>query len=145
MSKYKNLIAVTALSSCVVLTGCYSNTDSVLDNHNKSSALQLRSYQSRAYDTLDKNKTVRAVIATLQDLDFVLSKVDYDLGTISATKYAANVPLLMTVTVRERGDKQLMVRSNAQYGIKPIEEAKPYQDFFSALSKSLFLEGQEIG
>jgi hypothetical protein len=33
----------------------------------------------------------------------------------------------------------MLVRANAQFNIKPIENPKDYQDFFSSLEKSLFL------
>ena len=41
------------------------------------------------------------------------------------------------------GPGQVMVRANAQFnGLKAIEDPQPYQDFFSALEKSLFLAVQ---
>lgn len=131
--------------SATLMVGCYSNANSVLDNNSNKTQVQMRSYQSRAFDTTNKNKTMRTVIATLQDLDFVINKADENLGTVSATKFTHNSPLQMTVSVRPRGDKQLVVRANAQFGIKPVEDPKAYQDFFSSLSKALFLEGQEVG
>jgi hypothetical protein len=42
--------------------------------------------KSRDFDTTDKKKTLRTVIATMQDLDFVIEKADETLGTISGTK-----------------------------------------------------------
>jgi len=39
-----------------------------------ASAVQLRSYQTRAFDTIDRTRTLRTVIATLQDLSFVVDK-----------------------------------------------------------------------
>jgi hypothetical protein len=49
----------------------------------------------------------------------------------------------MTVSVLPRGPGQVLVRANAQFnGIKAIEDPKPYQDFFAALEKSLFLTEQ---
>lgn len=50
----------------------------------------------------------------------------------------------MTVSVRPRGEKQLLVRANAQYGIKSVEDATTYQDFFTALEKALFLTAQQV-
>ena len=50
----------------------------------------------------------------------------------------------MTVSVRPRGESQLLVRANAQFRLKAVEDPKPYQDFFAALSKSMFLEAHQV-
>jgi hypothetical protein len=47
-----------------------------------------------------------------------------------------------TVTVRERGEAQLVVRASAQFYLRPIEDAGPYQDFFKLLEQGLFVERQ---
>lgn len=138
---YRNMLIICALTSTA---GCYSNANSVLDNNSKQSQVQLRSYQSRAFDTTDQNRTLRTVIATLQDLEFVIDKADATLGTVTATKFTYNTPLLITVSVRPRGNTQLMVRANAQYGISAVEEPKAYQDFFNSLAKSMFLDAHEV-
>ena len=50
---------------------------------------------------------------------------------------------LVTRSVIQPGPGQVLVRANAQFnGIKAIEDPKPYQDFFAALEKSLFLNEQ---
>ena len=50
----------------------------------------------------------------------------------------------MSVMVKERNAKQLLVRANVEYGIKTVEDPKTYQDFFSALEKSVFLTAQQV-
>ena len=50
----------------------------------------------------------------------------------------------MTVTVRPRGEKQLLVRANAQFGITSVEDPATYQDFFNALGKAIFLTAQQV-
>ena len=86
---------------------------------------------------------LRTAIATLQDLGFIIDKADADLGTISATKLD-RYNLRMTVTVRPRGESQLVVRANAQYNIQAVEDPQPYQDFFNSLSKAMFLTAHEV-
>jgi hypothetical protein len=108
-----------------------------------ASQVQLRSFQTRAFDTKDSTKTLRTVIATLQDLGFVIDKADATLGTVSATKLDG-YSLRMSVSVRPRGEKQLMVRANAQFNIQAVEEPKPYQQFFEALEKAMFLTAHEV-
>ena len=48
----------------------------------------------------------------------------------------------LTVTVRQRNPKQSVVRASAQFYLRALEDPKPYQEFFFALQKSLFLEAQ---
>jgi len=108
---------------------------SVLDSGGKETQVQLRSMQSRVFDTTDREKTLRTIIATLQDLSFVIDKADLDLGTISATKLSG-YNLRITVSVRPRGTTQLSVRANASFNDAPILDPKPYQDFFCFIRKS---------
>ena len=103
--------------------------------------MQLRSFQSRVFDTTDKQKTLRTIISTLQDLGFIVDKADDVLGSVSGTKLDG-YQLRMTVTVRPKGETRLLVRANAQYNIYPVEDPEPYQQFFSALEKSMFLTAQ---
>ncbi|MFH1107811.1 MAG: hypothetical protein V1790_01240 [Planctomycetota bacterium] len=108
-----------------------------------SSAVKLRSIQTRAFDTTDKTATLRTAMATLQDLGFVIDSADDVIGTVSATKLD-RYALRMTVTVRPRGTTQLLVRANAQYGLRAVEDPQPYQQFFDALGKAMFLAAQEV-
>jgi hypothetical protein len=133
--------ALIVVALAVAASGCAPSTAQVLATG--ASAVQLRSFQSRAFDTTDSEKTLRTVIATLQDLGFVVDKADADLGTVSATKLSG-YQLRITVTVRARGEKQLLVRANAQYMDKAVEDAKPYQDFFTSLEKAMFLTAQQV-
>ena len=77
--------------------------------------------------------------ATLQDLGFVIDKASLDLGSVTGTKLKGYT-VRMTVNVMPRGKNQMTVRAGAQYNVTPIEDPVIYQDFFNALSKSLFLQ-----
>jgi len=132
-----------SLAVLLALSGCMTDSKSqVLQT--ESSQVALRSIQTRAFNTTDKEKTLRTVIATMQDLGFVIDKADQELGTVSGTKLDGYA-LRLTVTVRPRGQKQLLVRASAQYNTEAVEEAKPYQDFFKALEKAMFLTAHEVG
>lgn len=125
------------LGATLLLSGCVSTTQHALDLGGESQ-LQRRSYQSRMFETDDRERVLRATISTLQDLGFIIDRADSILGTVSATKldgYQAKV----TVSVRPRGADRMLVRANAQIGVRPIEDPKHYQDFFTSLEKSLFL------
>lgn len=118
-----------------VLVGCAARKDVITAS---GSQVEIRQMQSRDYDTLDKRGTLRSVVATLQDLGFVIDKADYELATISATK-VQDYEIRMTVTVREREGGRLTVRSNARFNQHTIDDPKAYQDFFTTLDKAMFL------
>lgn len=119
----------------LMIAGCAAQTAAITAG---SSQVELRQMQTRDYETLDKRGTLRSVVATLQDLGFVIDKADFELATISATKLQ-DYEIRMTVTVREREGDRLAVRANARFNEKPIEDPQSYQDFFTALDKAMFL------
>ncbi len=126
----------------LLLAGCQTNSrDQALAT--TESQVALRAIQTRAFDTTEKETTLRTVIATLQDLGFVIDKADNVLGSVSGTKLDG-YSMRMTVTVRPRGQTQTLVRANAQYNITPVEDPLPYQQFFAALEKSMFLTAQQV-
>ena len=141
-TKKDPIIPIFLFLICSFLLGCTSTTQQLLETD--ESQVKLRSIQTRAFDTADKQKTMRTVISTLQDLDFVIEKADEVLGTVTGTKFRNNNVLRITVTVRPKGDKQLLVRANAQYGLKAVDMPGPYQDFFVALEKSMFLTAHQV-
>ena len=130
-------LLVSCIAAAAVLAGCATTEQRVLDA-DSGTQLQKRNYQSRVFDTGDKEKVLRATISTLQDLGFVIDRADLALGTVTGTKLARH-RITMTVSVRAQGANRMLVRANAQFNITPIEDPKHYQDFFSSLEKSLFL------
>lgn len=130
------LIAVS-----LVAAGCATSQNQLLAAD--ASQVALRSIQTRAFDTTDRQTTLRTAIATLQDLGFVIDKADATLGTISATKLD-RYALRMTVSVRARGETQTLVRANAQYQLKAVSDPEPYQNFFDSLGKAMFLTAHSV-
>jgi hypothetical protein len=122
-------------------TGCASSPQAAI--FETKSAVQQRSYQTRAFDTTDTKQVLRTAIATLQDLGFVMDKADLALGSVSATKLD-NYELRVTVTARPRGNTQTLVRASAAYRGGTITNPVTYQDFFIALEKSMFLTAQQV-
>ncbi len=135
-------LALIVMSAILMLTGCQTDSKQQILAVTKSQ-VELRSFQTRAFDTTDKEKTLRTVMATLQDLSFVLDKADAVLGTVSGTKLDG-YQLRITVTVRPRGETQMLVRANAQYNIIAVEDPEPYQQFFVALERAMFLTAHEV-
>ncbi|MCP9455942.1 MAG: hypothetical protein NNA18_07540, partial [Nitrospira sp.] len=58
--------------------------------------------------------------------------------------YHRNNLVRLTVTVRKRNESQLVVRANAQFYLRAVEDPVPYQQFFRALEQSLFLQGRTV-
>ena len=52
----------------------------------------MRSTQTRAFDTTDRTRVMRTVIATLQDLEFVIDQGDETLSLVGATKLDTSPP-----------------------------------------------------
>ena len=135
-----NLI-LSLLLPLAFIVGCQSSTNQLLASG--ESQVQLRSIQSRAFDTTDREKMLRTIMATLQDLGFVIDNADETLGSVSATKLD-RYALRMTVIIRPRGQTQMTVRANAQYQRRAVEDPEPYQQFFDALGKAMFLTAHEV-
>ncbi|NKB47400.1 MAG: hypothetical protein GKR77_06390 [Legionellales bacterium] len=104
--------------------------------------MELRQLQTRAYDTTDRIKIARAIVATLQDLGFIIDRADMELGTISGTRLDGRT-LKATVTLRLRG-KRALVRLNVNRDHRTMTDPNLYQDFFIALDKSLFLVAMQV-
>jgi len=143
MRKLKNYCGIILILLLIVtLSGCATPAVNALGS--SESQVKLRSMQTRAFDTTDKKKMMQTVISTMQDLDFVIDKADLMLGSVTGSKFLGQAVVTMSVTVRPRGEKQLLVRANAQYGVSSVEDPATYQDFFTALEKAIFLTAQQV-
>ena len=103
--------------------------------------MKIRSFQTRAFEISDQNKALRAVVAALQDLGFIVERANGPMGLVTAGKFGPNGRgfVELTVTVRAKGKEQTEVRVNALFNTKPIEDPKVYQNFFTAVQRSLFI------
>jgi hypothetical protein len=103
--------------------------------------MKLRSFQTRVFDVKDRQQTMRGVITALQDLGFIIERANEPLGLVTAARFAEPNyydVLGVTVTVRPEAEGRMMVRANAIYNNKPIEDPKTYQNVFATLERSLF-------
>ncbi len=140
LRRYSGVFVVLFL--IFILSGCATTAGKAFKT--TESQVKLRSIQTRAFDTTDKKKMMQTVISTMQDLDFVIDKADLMLGSVTGSKFIGYAIVTMTVTVRPRGEKQLLVRANARHGIKSVEDPGTYQDFFTALQKAMFLTAHQV-
>lgn len=133
------LIAVGLWVSVGLLAaGCVGLNERVLDS--KTKALRARSIQTRVFDTGDRERVLRDVVATLTDLGFWVEKADATLGVVKGSKSG----LTLTVTVFPRGAGQTVVRASAQHQMSPVEDPEAYQRFFAALAKAMFLTAHQV-
>jgi hypothetical protein len=137
----RHTAVISSLLVALLICSCGGKQKDILQA--EESQVKLRSIQSRVFDTNDRQLLLRTIIATLQDLGFVIDDAEETLGTVTATKLKRYV-LRVTVSVRPRGGMQMIVRCNAQYNLQTVEDPEPYQQFFAALSKGLFLEAQQV-
>lgn len=139
------LVRTLILFGFVLLTTAACQTDARQQLMATSeSQVALRSMQTRAFDTTDRVKTLATVIATLQDLEFLIDKADASLGVVTATKTKRMKFLRMSVTIVPRGDSQTLVRASGQFQLEAVDDPVFYQQFFAALERSMFLTAHEV-
>ena len=134
------LAAVIATSILIGLSGCGTQKKQLMKMD--TSQVKLRSLQTRAFDSTDEKKTLRSVISTLQDFDFLIDEANKVLGVVSATRRTDW--LQITVTVRPKDETQVLVRANMEYNQKGVEDPAVYQKFFTYLEKSMFLTAHSV-
>ena len=104
--------------------------------------MQLRNMQTRSFDVVDRNQAMRAVIAALQDLGFIIERANEPLGLVTAARFAEPRwfdVVGITVTVREQEGGKMLIRANAIFNNAPVTDPKVYQNFFATLERSLFI------
>ncbi len=135
--------------------------------------LQIREYQTRAFDTKNTKLVMKAVLGVLQDEGFIVKNADSDLGFISASKetdlggapifwgtkdseparYRKTSVIETTANVSEFGSqcrvrmnfmKKILDNTGATMEVDQITDAKFYQDFFSKVDKGLFLQKEKL-
>lgn len=136
----KYIILAILLSMFGFIGGCATTNERALQGGNQ---VILRNMQTRAFDSTDKNMITRSVVATLQDLGFIIDNADSDFGTVSATKLFG-YQIKMTVSIRPKSKTSILVRANARHNLQAIEDPKMYQDFFVTLGKAMFLTANKI-
>jgi hypothetical protein len=85
----------SALLLCLLAVGCsfYEMKHEIVRDSSsqiwlsEASQVRLRAAQSRVFDTADRERTLEAVVSTLQDLDFQVEVLDEELGVVSGKKF----------------------------------------------------------
>ena len=104
--------------------------------------MKLRNMQTRDFDVTDRMVAMRAVIAALQDLGFIIERANEPLGVVTGARFAEPKfydVVGVTVTVRTLNEKQTTIRANAIFNNQPITDPEVYRNFFATLERSLFI------
>jgi len=112
----------------------------------KKSAVELRSMQTRAFETSDEHKVYRAILSVMQDLGYAITSLEPEAGTVTGNKLAQ---LDLTASISSSNEKTTTVRANAVVKLTPQKLAPTHQvdspefyqkRFFEPLSQALFLD-----
>jgi len=131
---------VAAVLLMTLLGGCASQIDPALVKQHEA---LIQRMQSRVFETGDNKVVARGVIATLQDMNFVINTADIGLGAISAKKFG-DYPIEISVTIQPMSNSLILVHGNARYQLKTIEDPAIYEQLFSSLEKSVSLVAHPI-
>jgi len=139
---YKIVILVLS----VLLQSCVSGPKKPPENllALTEAQLKIRSYQTKVFEVDDQMKAVRGVVQALQDLGFIVERVNGPMGMVTAGKFAGSGRsgfVELTVIVRAKGEVRTEIRVNALFNTAPIEDPKIYQNFFRVVQRSLFVSG----
>ena len=140
-----NVIGMVAAALFVIAQGCAAPQPSPDLLAPTEAQLKIRSVQTRSFDIQERQAAMRGVIAALQDLGFIIERANESLGLVTAARFAEPNfydVVGVTVTVRHEAEGRMMIRANAIYNNKPIEDPKVYQNFFATLERSLFVGRQ---
>lgn len=140
--KQHTVRGIVAIGALVIAQGCAAPQPSQDLLAPTEAQMKIRSVQTRTFDVKDRQVAMRGVIAALQDLGFIIERANEPLGLVTAARFAEpnfSDVLGVTVTVRSQAEGRMLIRANAIYNNKPIEDPKVYQNFFATLERSLFI------
>lgn len=134
--------------SLTVLSGCSAIADYINPQPftfpNDQTQTQRRSYQTRNFEVSGEKRSLKIIIATLQDLGFTVTKVDADLGVVTGKQIYKNTDVYITVTTTIKSPNYVAVRSSLHDSNGMVDSPQIYQDFFSYLQKAYFLADNEV-
>jgi hypothetical protein len=137
------------------------------------SSVEMRSFQTRTYDTTDTRLVMKAMINALQDIGYIIKTADADLGVLTAEKWTnvahskrevkkarkdgtslansqvfectANVsPHGQQCRVRMTFQRKVLDQAGGVMEAQIIDDATFYQTFFNSVGKSVFLQKENV-
>ena len=134
--------AAACFALAVALAGCASDLHDF--SQPPESQAKLAERRSRIFMTADKRGALRAAVAALQELDFVVDRANFAAGSVSGAK-SDQYLMRVTVTVAAFGADRMLVRAVARYDVTPVLESAPYEKFFAVLGRILALDPLPAG
>jgi len=133
----KTLMALSA--SWALLSGCASSPES-FGSQFPVTVLQDRVPKSRVLFVDQDGVVAKAIVATLQDLGFQVDFSSRDLNLVTGWRTGGQLGEKVTVTYQRIDKDFVQFRANfSNDGDDISSQAVLYQDFFTNLSKSVFL------
>ena len=163
----------TLLAVCAVCALCACSSSSRGSYPGVMSQLQIREFQTRAFDTADTLLVMKALLNVLQDDFYIVKNADAALGVVVATKeidvddrgfwkklfsddtdrWKKNSVVECSGTVSAYG-KTTRVRMNFQVKtydnsgavmeVVQVQDQKFYQEFFAKVDKGVFLAKEKL-
>jgi len=136
------ILGIILIAGALLIQGCAAPAPSQDLLALTEAQMKIRSIQTRTFDVKDRQLAMRGVIASLQDLGFIIERANEPLGLVTAARFAEPNfydVVGVTVTVRQESAGRMTIRANAIYNNRPIEDPKVYQNFFASLERSLFI------
>ena len=134
---HKHLLRLAAFAALVAAAGCMTDSrQQILAT--PDDLAHLRQMQTRVYQTADQSACFRAVLATLQGMEYAVDKADDKVGLITATSLH-NENRHFTVTIRPDGTSQTRIRVSGERYLGAVTDPAAYQSFYDALGLALSL------
>ncbi|MCS7215494.1 MAG: hypothetical protein RMI30_00380 [Thermodesulfovibrio sp.] len=135
------------------------------------SELQIREIQTRQYENANYIEAIKAVVASLQDQEFIITSANESLGLVTAYKDIEEKDQWTEFWVGPKGSYQTIRRIEANATIRheskvikirinliakgitntggvvwtrPIYDSEAYQRIFSKIDKAIFIEKEKI-
>jgi hypothetical protein len=137
MTSMRYLAAILLLA---FISGCAEQIDPAKVRQHQ---LEVQRMQTRVFHDYGENAITRGIIAALQDLDFVINKVETEQGLIIAKKFGT-YPIEMTTKIQSISSNQISVHAIARYNLETLEDPVLYEQFF-AIVKDYLPSGRQGG
>jgi hypothetical protein len=144
-----DLYKILLIASCMFMQAC-STGQKKLSNELLSlpeNQMKIRQAQTRTFDMKNQNQVLRGVIAALQDMGYIIERINNTMGFVTAGKLDSKGSgvIELTVIVQAAANQHTEIRVNALHNTKAIEDPEVYQRFFTIVERSLFMTKQGKG